>query len=178
MDLSTLDWKSLVRTVAPAMATAVGTPAAGMVVAALSNAIFGNSDASQEQIATVIQGGHLTPDQLAAVTKADNDFKVQMAQIAADLQKAQIDDRKDSRAMQIATRSNVPAILTIIVTIGYFAILVGMLAGWLHVDTSPTMFMMLGSLTTAWGVVMAFWFGTTLDSGRKTELLAQSKPAA
>ena len=36
------------------------------------------------------------------------------------------------------------------------------------------MLMMLGSLTTGWGVVMAFWFGTTSDSGRKTELLAQA----
>jgi hypothetical protein len=36
------------------------------------------------------------------------------------------------------------------------------------------MLLMLGSLSTGWGVVMAFWFGTTAASGRKTELLAQA----
>jgi hypothetical protein len=48
-----------------------------------------------------------------------------------------------------------------------------MMTGKLEVSDQQVMLMMLGSLTTAWGVVMAFWFGTTADSGRKTELLAQ-----
>ena len=33
---------------------------------------------------------------------------------------------------------------------------------------------MLGSLGTAWGMVMAFWFGTTNGSATKTELLAKA----
>jgi len=35
---------------------------------------------------------------------------------------------------------------------------------------------MLGSLSTAWGMVMAFWFGTTAGSAQKNELLANSMP--
>ena len=58
----------------------------------------------------------------------------------------------------------------------YFAILIGMMFDVLKVKDSQALLLMLGSLTTGWGVVMAFWFGTTNDSGRKTELLAQSAP--
>ena len=35
---------------------------------------------------------------------------------------------------------------------------------------------MLGSLGTAWGAVMAFWFGSTHGSAEKTRLLAASPP--
>jgi hypothetical protein len=48
--------------------------------------------------------------------------------------------------------------------------------GWLRIDDSQALLLMLGSLTTAWGAVMAFWFGTTRDSARKTEIIAKSGP--
>jgi len=61
------------------------------------------------------------------------------------------------------------------VTFGYFAILAGMMLSVLHVADSQALLLMLGSLSTAWGG-MAFWFGATSDSARKTELLANSSP--
>lgn len=70
----------------------------------------------------------------------------------------------------------VPAVLTIGITAGYFAVLIGMLAGLLTADSSPVMLMMLGSLTTAWGGVMAYWFNTTRESGKKTDIIARSGP--
>lgn len=72
--------------------------------------------------------------------------------------------------------SPVPAALTIGVTAGYFAVLIGMLAGKLSTDDSPVMLTMLGSLTTAWGGVMAYWFNTTRESGKKTDIIARSSP--
>ena len=74
-------------------------------------------------------------------------------------------------------RSNVPAQLSVLVTVGYFAILIGMMFDVLKVKDSQALLLRLVSLTTAWGVVMAFWFGTTNDSGRETELLAQAGAA-
>lgn len=71
--------------------------------------------------------------------------------------------------------SPVPATLSFVITTGYFGILIGSMAGWLHIDDSQSMLMMLGSLTTAWGVAMSYWFNTTRDSGRKTELLARAE---
>jgi hypothetical protein len=117
---------------------------------------------------------------MLALKKADQDFALQMQALGfkqvTDLEAIAAGDRKDARGMQVAKPSPVPAVLSIGVTLGYFGILIGMMLGTLKVSDSQALLLMLGSLSTAWGAVMAFWFGTTRDSGRKTELLAQAPP--
>jgi hypothetical protein len=173
----TLDWKAIVSTVAPWIGTALGGPLGGLAVEAATNAL-GLSDKTTDAIKGALSGA--TPEQMLALKKADQDFARQMQELGfkqvKDLEAIAVDDRKDARAMQIAVRSWVPAALSIAVTLGYFAILIGMMTGSFKVSDSQALLLMLGSLSTAWGVVMAFWFGTTNDSGRKTELLAQSSP--
>jgi len=119
---------------------------------------------------------------MLALKKADQDFALQMQALGfkeiTDLEAIAAGDRKDARAMQVAKPSPVPAVLSLLVTIGYFSVLIGMMTGKFTVSDSQALLIMLGSLGTAWGGVMAFWFGTTRDSSRKTELLAQSAPVA
>ena len=115
---------------------------------------------------------------MLAIKNADQSFALQMQELGfkqvKDLEAIAADDRKDARDMQKTARSPIPALLTIFVTLGYFAILIGMMTGWLQVSDSQALLIMLGSLGTAWGMVMAFWFGTTNGSATKTELLAKA----
>jgi hypothetical protein len=76
--------------------------------------------------------------------------------------------------MQSAANSRMPAVLAIGITVGFFGLLGGMAGGFLRANETPSLSYMLGSLNTAWTGAMAFYFGTTRDSGRKTELLAQA----
>lgn len=76
--------------------------------------------------------------------------------------------------MESMKRSNIPAWLSLIVTVGYFAILVGMMTGFFVIADSQALLLMLGSLSTGWGVVMAYWFGTTSGSQSKNDLLAKA----
>jgi len=172
-----MDWMNIVKTVAPWIGTALGGPLGGMAVEAAANAL-GISDKTTDAVKQALAG--VTPDQMLALKKADQDFALQMQTLGfkqiTDLEAIAAGDRKDARAMQISLRSKVPAWLSFLVTIGYFGVLIGMMTGALKVSDSQALLIMLGSLSTAWGVVMAFWFGTTADSGRKTELLAQSTP--
>jgi plasmid maintenance system antidote protein VapI len=170
-----MDWQAIIKTVAPWIGTALGGPLGGMAVEAAANALgvpTKTTDAIQQALAGV------TPDQMLALKKADQDFSLQMQALGfkqlTDLEATAAGDRKDARAMQIATRSALPFILSIVVTVGYFGVLVGMMLGVLHVNDSQALLLMLGSLGTGWGMVMAFNFGTTADSGRKTDLLAQA----
>lgn len=171
-----MDWKSLLSTVAPWIGTAIGGPLGGMAVTAVGNAL-GLSAPTEDSIKQALSG--VTPDQMLAIKKADNDFALQMQTLGfkqvTDLETLAAGDRKDARAMQVSNRSNVPAILSGVVTVGYFAILIGMMTNWLKVSDSQVLLIMLGSLSTGWGVVMSFWFGTTHDSGRKTEMLAKGQ---
>jgi hypothetical protein len=170
-----MDWTKIIGTVAPWIGTALGGPLGGMAVEAAANAL-GLRDKTTDAIKAAISGA--TPEQMLALKTADQDFARHMQALGfkqiTDLEALAAGDRKDARMMHTATRSPVPAILSTIVTVGYFALLIGMMTGWLTVDDNQSMLLMLGSLTTGWGMVMAFWFGTTSDSGRKTELLAQA----
>ncbi|CDF81964.1 hypothetical protein PKB_0587 [Pseudomonas knackmussii B13] len=173
-----MEWQAVLKTLAPWIGSAFGGPLGGLAVDAAASAM-GLSDKTAEAVKQALSGA--TPEQLLAVKQADQAFALQMQALGfkqvTDLETLASGDRKDARAMQIAQRSWVPAALSIIVTFGYFAILAGMMLGVLHVADSQALLLMLGSLSTAWGVVMAFWFGTTSDSARKTELLACSSPA-
>ena len=171
-----MDFTQLLKTVAPWIGTALGGPLGGMAVQAAADAL-GISDKTVDAVKQALSGA--TPEQMLALKQADQNFALKMQELGfkqlADLEAIAAGDRKDARALQGATRSIVPAMLSGLVTIGYFGILVGLLKGWLTVaDNSQAMLLMLGSLSTGWGVVMAFWFGTTAASGRKTELLAQA----
>ena len=172
-----MDWKVLVSTVAPWIGTALGGPLGGMAVEAAANAL-GLNDKTVDAVKSALSG--VTPEQMLALKKADHEFALQMQTLGfknvADMEDIAAGDRASARSMQTSKPSIVPALLSFSVTVGYFGILVGLLMGKLKVDDSQALLLMLGSLGTAWGMVMAFWFGTTRDSGRKTELLAQSSP--
>jgi len=62
----------LINSVAPTLATAMGGPVAGMAVKALSGALFGHQDASDEEIKLAL--ANPTAEQLAALKKVDADF--------------------------------------------------------------------------------------------------------
>lgn len=168
-----MDWKALVGTVAPWIGTALGGPLGGAAIGAIADAL-GLSDKTEASIKAALSG--VTPEQMLLLKNADQAFALKMQEIGykqvADLEAIAAADRKDARDMNKVTRSPVPAILSIAITIGYFAILIGMMMDYLNVKDSQALLLMLGSLGTAWGMVMAFWFGTTNSSDQKNKLLA------
>jgi len=86
-----------------------------------------------------------------------------------------VQDRKSAREMQTTTRSWIPPLLAIIITVGFFGILVGMMSG--KVTSSDALMLLLGSLGTAWTGVISFYFGSSASSQNKDALLHQSTPA-
>lgn len=172
-----MDFTTIIKTVAPWIGTALGGPLGGMAVEAAANAL-GLSDKTIDSVKQAIAGA--TPEQMLALKQADQAFSLQMQALGfkqvVDLETLAAGDRADARKMQVTKPSPIPAVLSLLVTAGYFAILIGMMVGWFKVSDSQALLIMLGSLGTAWGSVMAFWFGTTRDSARKTDLLAQAQP--
>lgn len=172
-----MDLKALLGKAAPWLAAAAAGPAglAGMAIKTVAETL-GATDQSAEAVTAALAGA--SPEQMAALKQADNDFRLRMEELGmksiADLEALAVADRKNARDMAIAKPSMMPAALSALVTLGYFGILVGMMSGYLKVNDSQALLIMLGSLSTAWGMVMAFWFGTTNGSSRKTDLLAKA----
>lgn len=74
------------------------------------------------------------------------------------------------------SRSNIPVVLSFVVTLGFLGILVGLLGGWLSTGGDQYITLMLGSLGAAFLVVINYNLGSNIESGRKTDIIAKSVP--
>lgn len=164
----------LLSSVAPSIATALGGPLAGLGVKALSKALLGAEDFSEEAVMDAMATA--SPEQLAAVKKIDADFKVQMKSLDIDLERISVDDRKSARDMQKETRDWIPRALAVSVTAGFFAILIYMLVYGLPTTGNEALLLLLGALQTAWGGIIAFYFGSSSGSQKKDAMIYNSTP--
>lgn len=162
-----MDW---LKSIAPTLATALGGPLAGLAVNAISSALGIDAEKVQETISS----GKLTADQIASIQQAELALKARAQELGLDFAKLAVDDRKSAREMQISTKSFIPPALAILVTLGFFGILVGMMMETFK--TSEPLMLMLGSLGTAWTGIIAYYFGSSAGSAAKSELLHQSSP--
>jgi hypothetical protein len=163
-----MEW---LKQIAPTIATAMGGPLAGMAVAAISKAI----GVDEEKVGDLISNNKLTADQIAQVKLAEIELQKQAQDLGLNFEELAVDDRKSAREMQVATRSWVPPLLAASVTLGFFAILGGMMFGRMSVADNTALTMMLGSLGTAWTGIIAYYFGSSAGSQAKTELLGGKK---
>jgi hypothetical protein len=67
------------------------------------------------------------------------------------------------------------SVLALLVVVGFFTILGIMITGVFVIFDNPTMTMMFGSLTTTFGTVVGWYFGSSAGSDRKTEMLKEKQ---
>jgi hypothetical protein len=172
-----LDWKDLVKTVAPWLGTALGGPLGGAAVTAIAGAL-GLSDNTESAIKAALSGA--TPEQLLAVKQADNDFALKMQQIGYDhVDKIAEFDFKNvdsARSREVQVRDNTNRNLAYFYTIGYFSLLVFVLFFGIKLEVREIMTVLLSILTAAQAAIMNYYFGSSHGSDRKTEIMAGSAP--
>lgn len=175
-----MQWKDLGTQLAklglPLLGAALPVPGGAAIGAALAAAL--GSDATPASMLDAITH-NAQAAQVAREFEATHQAAMLKLTVDAELrqQELTVDDRKDARAMQVATRSRTPMVLAVLITLGFFGVLVGMLASELKTTDSPALLVLLGSLGASWGAVVNYYFGSSADSGRKTELLAKAGPA-
>ena len=161
-----MEW---LKQIAPTVATALGGPLAGMAVSAISKAI----GVDESKVQDLISDNKLTADQVAQIKLAEIELQKQAQDLGLNFEKLAVDDRKSAREMQATTRSMMPPILAGSVTVGFFGIM-GMMF-FNQIDSSnPAILMMLGSLSTAWTGIVAYYFGSSAGSQAKTDLLSKA----
>jgi hypothetical protein len=160
---------NLVRTVAPSIATAVGGPLAGMATRAISEALLGRPDGTDDELVEAAKTA--TPEQLLALKQAEQDFAVRMRELDIDLERITSADRNSAREREIKTGDHTPKFLAAAVTFGFFGILFWMIAYGLPVNGGEAMLVMLGTLGTAWGAIVSYYFGSSAGSREKTQAM-------
>jgi hypothetical protein len=178
-----MSWSSVssaVENLAPTIATCVGGPFAGIAVSGLEH-VFGltpNAGDSPEsrQDAVAASFACATPDQLANIRKADQDFQVQMASLGfkdkESLAALGVQDVEGARDMQKSVKSWVPPVLTAAVTFGFFALIAVLMFVTIPSDNKAIIYSLVGSLGSVWLATIHFWFGDTNSSNDKTAIIA------
>jgi hypothetical protein len=129
----------------------------------------GNEDSITNALATAMAN----PDQLLALKKAEQEFQIKMNEMGLDLEKIAADDRASARAMQVATKSWIPGVLAVGVSIGFFGLLTMLLLHAPPPSSEKVLDVMTGSLGTAWIMVMGYYFGSSAGSAAKDATLSR-----
>jgi len=148
----------LIGSVAPTIATALGGPVAGMAVKAISNALFGHENGSEEDIQAAL--ANPTADQLSALKKIDADFKVQMKSLDIDLERIAASDRDSARNMAIMTHDWTPRVLALVVAIAWGIVQWFLLHNVIDQSMRELVARVLGTLDGALMLVLSYYFGS------------------
>lgn len=170
------DWKKLVRNIAPTIGTVLsgGNPLVGMGIKAVSSALLGKPDASEDEVSHALQNAR--PEDLVKLKEADNNFKLEMEKLGLDKTKLAFDDAGSARKREIKVKDKTPAVLAYLLTVMF-----GALAGFLVLGpeisegNKAIVFSMSGSLGTVWIAAMAYYHGSSRSSAEKDILLRNGK---
>lgn len=172
--MTDVDWKTIVKSVAPMIGTALGGPLGGLAVSAIGEAL-GVDDNTVENVKTAVMGA--SPEQLLALKQEENRFSEHMAELGykdiESLNNIAASDRASARSMAVATGDIwTPRLLAALVVMAWC------LVQWflLHHVIEPSMreliARVLGTLDSALTLVLAFYFGSSSGSRSKTEMMA------
>jgi len=143
---------SILKSAAPALATAVAGPLGGAAVTMIADKL-GLSD---KTVDAVTQALNTNPESVQKLKELDLEFaKVDAA------------DRDSARKMQMTNRSMMPAILSVVTVLGFFSLLIGAATGFLSLTGSDVMMLLLGVLARETASVYNFWLGSSNSSQQK-----------
>lgn len=170
--MSDFDWKGLIGSVAPTIATALGGPFAGMATKALASKLLGKDDATEAELSTALQSA--TPEMLAEVKRIDAEFKTKMTELGIDLEKVHAGDRASARDMQVANKTRIVPVLAGLTVAGFFGVVWFVLSGKVALDSTILGFV-LGAVSAKAEQVYNFYFGSSAGSKEKTAKLTEMR---
>ncbi len=161
--------KRVLATVAPFIGSLVGGPLGGAAGQQLAEFLTGDKNASPKVIERALRNA--TPAQLIALKKLDLDFKQSMAEIGITEQEIAAMDRDSARKREMVIKDHIPGILSILLTLGVFAAWFALFYYPMQPAAKGLLDTMLGSVSTVWIMAMTYYYGSSVGSKRKTDLM-------
>ena len=179
-----MDWKEMVKTVAPLLGAALPLPPplGTLAVKVVTDALLGkDAPASPKEAAKALETALASGDPavLLKVREVETAFTITMRSLDVDLEKMAVEqsrvdagDRASARQMKTSTGSYAPEIVSALVIVGYFYIMAWLLKYGVPKDEpNGIIFMLIGALTAAFGSVVQYWLGSSRSSTVKDALL-------
>jgi hypothetical protein len=165
------DWKSIVQTVAPTLATALGGPLAGTAVSALAAKLLGKPDAPQEEVAAAVLAA--SPADLVKLKEAELDYQKSLNDAGIKLEEIAAADRANARDREIRTGDTwTPRVLAALVVCGWLAVQYFLLRNIVPQEMRELVARILGTLDSALMLVLSFFFGSSASSRQKDETIS------
>jgi len=161
-----MDWKKIISTVAPTIATALGGPLAGMATKALSASLLGKPESTEAEIADAIAAAG--PAELLKLKELDNSFAVQMKQLDIDLERISADDRNSARDREKTVKDHTPAAIALASFVGFFGVLAMLIFHEIPAGAKDALLIMLGALGGIVSSITAYYFGSSSGSRDKS----------
>lgn len=166
------DWKTVVGSVAPALAGLLGGPLAAGVVGLVAERVLGKSSgdpvADERALANAVQAG-LTPEMREKL------LEIQAELIRADVRKVEVaaDDRKDARASAVASgmSGRVFALSCLLLAVALGGEVAVLFIGYPAHIPDLVVGRVLGLMDAVAMMVLSYWFGTTAGSQSKNDAI-------
>ena len=165
---------SLIKTTAPLIASASGTPFASMAKKILVGKVLGTEESkndSEKKLEVALAAPSMEP--LEKIQKAEEEFKANMEQLGVDLEKITAGDRADARAREITLKDKTPSRLAILYTSGFFIIIFFVMSFPLPQGSKDLINTLIGVVSAAQVGIIGYYFGSSSGSARKTELMGK-----
>ena len=160
----------ILATIAPTIASALGGPLAGMATTAVIGALGLTPETSPTDVLKAVS--QATPDQLLKLKAIEHQFIIDLKTLDINIAKLQYEDTADARNREIQTRDWTPRILASLIVGLYIGVQIAVFS--IVVDPSMRDFVMrsMGTLHAALGLVLGYYFGSSVGSAHKTEQLS------
>ena len=176
-----MSWKSVIKSVAPTLATALGGPLAGAATRAIAGVLLPEDkvkalENDQAKLAKAVEQAAIgaTPEQLAKLKEIDADFEIRMTELGVDLEKIAADDRASARDRETKVGGWANPALAGLIVGGFLAMVGYILINGIAESAS------LGLIGTCVGYVSAkadqavsYYFGSSSGSAQKNVLLTR-----
>ena len=168
------DWKDIVGSVAPSLATALGGPLAGAAVKVIADKVLGKPDATQDEVTAALSTGSLSGEQIVALKTAEQQFQLELERIDASREQAALQDTQSARQQTVSLAESsssiawaAPVISTVIVS-GFFACvaLLFIVDRTWDERTANLLNVLFGALIPGFAQVCNYWLGSSAGSKR------------
>lgn len=163
--------KSIIGAVAPTAATILGGPLAGLVTQKIVTSLGLPPDASAAEIGAAVVAA--TPEQLIELKKIESSLLLDLKKLDVDIASLEAADTANARQREVALKDYTPRILAGLVLALWIGINYYVFSGnELHASMRDIALRSLGSLDAAVGLVLSYYFGSSLGSYNKDRQLS------
>jgi len=170
-----MDWLSTLKSLAPTVASALLGPLGGVAVSAIGS-LLGVSEATQDKIAEVIQSGQMTPEQISQLKQLELQYQNTEKERGFKYAELAFKDRDSARQANVqgGTQKHLfwLSLLLLAATLGCEIFV--LFHGYPPETSEIVVGRVLGLMDSVALMVLAYWYGTSSGSDKKTDLMAGS----